>query len=123
MPGGHTPAITGGTPAITGGTPGHGGTPSGPSPRVLDQLNPQPVSPGLAPAAPPLGGTGGHSPGLIPQDDTGGIYVPPIDGSNTNPLYPQLPNPNTGSGGHGGGLIQDVPDTGSSTCDPDYGMC
>jgi hypothetical protein len=92
------PPMGGGhTPAITGGTP------SGPSPWVVDQL--QPANPGLAPAERP------------------GVVVPKIDGSNTNPLYPQLPNPNTGGGHVNAPGIQDTPDSGSSTCDPEYQMC
>ncbi|WP_326546145.1 DUF6777 domain-containing protein [Mycolicibacterium sp. ND9-15] len=63
---------------------------------------------------------GGYAPGHVSEDP--GVYVPPVDGSNTNPDYPELPAPS--SGGHDTAPIQDAPaeipqDTGSYD-DPGY---
>jgi hypothetical protein len=55
--------------------------------------DPGPMSPHQqAPALVPQQQMPGHSEAQIPQDDPG-VYVPHIDGSNTNPDYPSLPSP------------------------------
>jgi hypothetical protein len=123
-----------------------------PPPRIFNPTPPVIMSPGtgghtegltpqqpMMPASPPMGTDGGHSSGSIPEDPS--VYVPKIDGSNTNPDYPQLPQPPS-SGGHETAPIQQAPQDsgtggytppdygslpgpsdsgGSSACDPTYG--
>jgi hypothetical protein len=60
------------------------------SPPIYD---PGPMSPHQqAPALVPQQQMPGHTAAQIPQDAPG-VYVPHIDGSNTNPDYPSLPPP------------------------------
>ncbi|AGB24330.1 hypothetical protein Mycsm_04077 [Mycobacterium sp. JS623] len=60
-------------------------------------LVPEPASPQGPSGSMP----GGHQ-GQIPQDEPG-VVVPKIDGSNTNPEYPQLPQPPSSGSGPGSG--------------------
>jgi hypothetical protein len=84
------------------------------SPPVIQQ----PVSPPIV-QGPSSSMPGGHQSGELPADSPG-VTVPKIDGSNTNPDYPNLPQPPSSSGSGSGSDTGSGSGLGPST-PPDYG--